>query len=324
MRLAYFGSDTFSILCLKRLLPLNSNFLLDIVTRHPKPSGRGLLSLKDLPIADFANRNNINLLRVDSKAEFEAIKGKHDLCIAVSYGKLIPSTFLSSLTYGGLNVHPSLLPKYSGPAPLHRALLNNDSITGVSVQTLHPTEFDKGDVLAREEYTIKENETLDSLTETLAIMGGDLLNNIVKKSLFDKSNPNYRVLKPDLPFSYAAKVSSTDNQIIWKNATVQSIMRKYGVLHKLHTFKPCIPKKKSTATTKRVVLGNIQPSSSPLDSSLPNGSFRLLDDSTLEIKVSDGFIKVDELKTEGFGSDTPAKFISSLKKKFNNTDNYFI
>lgn len=336
LKVAFFGSDLFSINCLKQILPLyrpaRTGIIdqLDVITRNPKPSGRGLKQLRDAPIASFAQENALTLLRAEKKTDFTEIAKKthYDLCIAVSYGKLIPVSFLSTLKHGGLNVHPSILPKYSGPAPLQRALLNNDPTTGVSVQTLHPSEFDKGDVLLRQEYTVQQGESLMSLTEKLSKVGGQLLKTILEQGLYDKSSPTYRVLSPELPFSYAAKVTSSERQIDWSIHSVHDIIRRENTLGPLYSFKKAVSRKKSGGanggtTLKRVVFTNCQASPTPFTAqqmSLPNGTFLLNSSGDLDIKLRDGFVTPREVKTEGFGSESGAKFFRSLKKKFGTSE----
>lgn len=338
IRLAYFGSDHFSINCLKQILPLfkSSNQIishLDIITRNPKLSGRGMKQLKDVPIASFANDQSLNLLRADKNSDFKnlLLNNNYDLCIAVSYGKLIPSSFLQTLKFGGLNVHPSILPKYSGPAPLQRALLNNDKITGVTIQTLHPTEFDKGDILSQEIYNIKFNETIISLTNELSILGGHLLKNILEKKLYDSNSSDFKILKPKLDYSYANKIQSNERQINWNIHSSFDLYRRENTLGHLYTFKSFTPKKKSINKLnqnhfKRIVLSNASSIVTPLSDSdklLPNGTFRLINNDKFQVKVNDGFVTYSEIKTEGYGSEDGSKFFNSLKKKFGSTDNVF-
>lgn len=322
MRLAFFGSDYFSIQCLKQILPLPPHIShIDIICRHPKPSGRGLKQLKDVPLSKFATDNNLPVLRADKQSDFDSLP-LYNLAIAVSYGKLIPSSFLNTLTYPGLNVHPSLLPKYSGPAPLQRTLLNNDALTGVSVQTLHPTEFDKGDILAQESYNITPDESFISLSNNLATIGGKLLNNILVNKLYDPSNLSYKLINPSASFSYAYKIKPTERQIKWDNSSINGLIKIQNTIGNLYTFKEHTSKD-NIVTNKRIILPNIRPSETPNDLSVPNGTFKLLPNETLDIKTSDGWINVENVSVEGIGLQTAKKFFNDLKKRFNNPEPVF-
>jgi methionyl-tRNA formyltransferase len=101
-----------------------------------------------------------------------------DLIVAVSFGLFVPPRILNLATYGGLNVHPSLLPDLKGPAPIQHALLKRRLYTGVSVQTLHPAQFDGGTVLAQTPspgIMIPDGANADDLTKRLADEGANML-----------------------------------------------------------------------------------------------------------------------------------------------------
>lgn len=336
LKVGFFGSDNFSVNCLKKILPLTKGdnpviSSLDIITRSPKVGGRGMKSIRDVPIATFAQENNLNLLRADKKSDIiELIQNDYNIAIAVSYGKLIPNAFLSTLQFGGLNVHPSILPKYSGPAPLHRALLNGDKITGCTIQTLHPTTFDKGDILVQQEYKIEENTDLTKLSKDLSYLGGDLLATTLKNGLFDSTVETYKTISPVEEFSYAGKVLKNESQINWDEDSSVKILRKYQTLGPLFTFKNAIPKKKkaNTPVSKRVVLSDIKIASditlTESENLQKNGDFIISDDlSSILMKTKAGYIKSDKLKAESFGEENPEKFFNGLRKKFGNEENHF-
>ncbi|KAG7825520.1 hypothetical protein KL909_000752 [Ogataea angusta] len=176
LKIAYFGSDKFSIRCLTHLLPKYADAI-TVVARTAKLSGRGLRQYREPLIVGYASQTGLPLVRADERADFDRLRGQFDICVAVSFGLLIPASFLESLKYPGLNVHPSLLPAFSGPAPLQRALLSHQNYTGVSLQTLDKKRFDRGRILAQERQDIAETETFDSLCEKLADAGGRLLRN---------------------------------------------------------------------------------------------------------------------------------------------------
>lgn len=300
---------------------------IDVIARSPKLSGRGMSKLKDVPIADFAEQNSLSLFRADKRRDFDSLlQNNYDLAIAVSYGRLIPFDFLKSIPFGGLNVHPSLLPKHSGPAPLQRALLENDETSGVTVQTLHPTEFDKGDILSMEEYQIKDDETLQSLTQTLSVLGGSMLRNVLVNCLFDSSSPKYKIIESHQPFTYASKVTKDDSKILWDEFTNLQILKRQATLGNLFTYKLALPKKKNKdASLKRIVFTNLQTYTPPNNKELSlvePGSFTLDDDSFI-IKTLDGYLTPECVSTEGLGSEPGNKFFSSLKKKFNTIDYNF-
>lgn len=157
--------------------------------------------------------------------------------MTVSFGLLVPSRILKSATYGGLNIHPSLLPDLRGPAPLQHALLNRRTHTGVSLQTMHPTKFDHGVVLAQTPapgVPIPDDATPQSLLETLGPLGADLLIKGISEALFVP--PHHAVCSalptPETP-SHAPKIHPSDRQIDWSTWTSSDILLRDRVLGRL-------------------------------------------------------------------------------------------
>lgn len=330
LRIGYFGSDYFSINCLTRILPLylssqQSISHLDVITRSPKLSGRGLNHLKDVPISQFAQSQGINVCRAETAEDFEQLlETKYDLCIAVSYGKLIPESFLKSLPYGGLNVHPSLLPKYAGAAPLQRALLDQAETTGVTVQTLHPTKFDHGDILANAEYKIRPEETFNSLSMQLSQMGGDLLRNVIETRAFDPASATHKVLHPDFKPSKAAKIKKDEHRIEWLWDEAFDIYRRFNTLGPLYTMKKST--KKGVETYRRVIFDDIdyQPANEMNAKYAGEYDVDPSDPSRIIIKTAYGTIAVKEAKVEGLGTMNAGRLATSAQKLFGNTEKRFI
>lgn len=177
LKIAYFGSDLFSLVSFSEILKLRDakpHLISDLklITRQLKVSGRGMKNIIKPRIVEYAEARGIAWHQVESPGEFSELSGDCNLAVAVSYGMLIPASFLADLTFGGLNVHPSLLPQYRGASPLQYAILDQCRYSGVSVQTLHPTKFDHGKVLWQSNpVELKDRETRLSLSEKLAKLG---------------------------------------------------------------------------------------------------------------------------------------------------------
>ncbi|KAG7865584.1 hypothetical protein KL918_004465 [Ogataea parapolymorpha] len=272
LKIAYFGSDKFSIRCLTHLLPKYADAI-TVVARKAKLSGRGLKQYKEPLIVRYANQTGLPLVRADERADFERLRGQFDICVAVSFGLLIPASFLESLQYPGLNVHPSLLPAFSGPAPMQRALLSHQNYTGVSLQTLDKKRFDRGRILAQDRQEIAETETLDSLCEKLADAGGQLLKNSLDTGLYKPQNyPSF--VSPE-SYSYAAKIMPSDKRIDWNNFTTKHILRRQNTLGQLFANIQAVSKE-NQPILKRVYLPNLQPATTRDESAQP-GQFSLKD-----------------------------------------------
>ncbi|PSK34380.1 methionyl-tRNA formyltransferase [Elsinoe australis] len=148
LRILFCGSDEFSIYSLFALYKLPSDIVssIEVVCKTPQRTGRGLKHLTHPLIKDAATRISLPVHQISTFTSWTPPR-PIDLIIAVSFGLLVPPRILSHARYGGLNVHPSFLPDLYGPAPVHWAMLHRDAHSGVTLQTLHPSKFDQGEVV---------------------------------------------------------------------------------------------------------------------------------------------------------------------------------
>jgi methionyl-tRNA formyltransferase len=117
--------------------------------------------------------------KLDGKAREQAAALKADLLVSFAYGRIFGPKFLALFPMGGINIHPSLLPKYRGPTPIPAAIINRDTITGITIQRL-AAEMDSGDILAQETVPLEGRETAASLSETMAKKAAELLPVVLK------------------------------------------------------------------------------------------------------------------------------------------------
>ncbi|KAK7931648.1 formyl transferase [Apiospora marii] len=184
LRILFCGSDEFSSASLRALheeKERNPGLIesIDVVVRPGKRVGRGLKQIQHPPIRQVAEDDlKLPVHERDTFTGWDMPPGIN-LIIAVSFGKLVPNRLLQAAKYGGLNVHPSLLPNLRGPAPLHHAILKWVKVTGVSLQTLDPHEFDKGLLLAQsppdELIEIPPKCTVPQLLERVTPVGARML-----------------------------------------------------------------------------------------------------------------------------------------------------
>jgi len=173
-RIVFFGSDDFSASIFEALLVAGLN-VMAVVTETDKPAGRGK-AIKSPLMKEVAGRRNIAVFQPESKAEITALveQLQPDLIVLASFGKILPAAALGAPTFGALNVHPSLLPKYRGATPLQTALLEGETETGVTIIEMSPA-VDAGQIVAQTKVAIGEGETFQSLKSKLAELGGSLL-----------------------------------------------------------------------------------------------------------------------------------------------------
>lgn len=195
LRILFCGSDAFSIASLRAVHDekLNRPDLiasLDVVHRPGKRTGRGLKVVREVPIQTAAGELGLPRHEIDTFTGWSPPTARGapvNLIIAVSFGLFVPPRLLDSAKYGGLNVHPSLLPDLRGPAPLHWALLRRYSHTGITVQTLHPKQFDHGKIVAQTSspgIAIPEGSRPNDLMDLLAPIGGRMLVEVLRNRKF--------------------------------------------------------------------------------------------------------------------------------------------
>jgi methionyl-tRNA formyltransferase len=150
--------------------------LAGLLTRADSPKGR---SGKPEPTecAAAAQRFSIPILKpekLDGAVREQIMALKPDLMVCFAYGKIFGPPFLSLFPLGGLNLHPSLLPKYRGATPIPAAIINRETVTGITIQRV-AVEMDSGDILVQETVPLSGRETTASLSETMAKKAAELL-----------------------------------------------------------------------------------------------------------------------------------------------------
>jgi len=176
MRIIFLGTPGYSVSVLSSLFEAGHE-LLAVVTRADKPAGRGR-GVESPPTAVWARKHDVPVLQPTSlrspevAAEFAALKP--DVMVVASYGRILPPDFLAVPNKGCLNVHPSLLPMYRGASPVAEALLQGDTVTGVTIMLLDEG-IDTGPIVAQEEYPVLDDDTSESLTVRMFERGAELL-----------------------------------------------------------------------------------------------------------------------------------------------------
>ena len=183
MKILFMGTPDFAKESLEKLYEAGFE-ICGVVTPPDRPSGRGM-KLVPCPVKQYALEKNIKIFqpeKIANNTEFkDEIKAlSPDLVCVVSYGVILPKSFLEIPKKGCINVHPSMLPKYRGSAPIQWAVLNGDKTTGVSIMYLNEG-MDSGDIIVQEETAIGENETFGELWYRLSTIGARLLLDSVQK-----------------------------------------------------------------------------------------------------------------------------------------------
>ena len=214
------GTPNFALSSLKFLW--NNKFPVDLVVTNPdRPVGRGM-HLTPSPVKQFALDQGIKVIDDFELFLKEVQNYTTPLIIIVAYGKILPEEFVHN--HKIINVHSSLLPKYRGASPIHSALLNGDTKTGVSTMFVTP-KMDSGPVLLQKELTISTNETYQELHDKLAQAGAELLVETITKLDQLKSIEQNESL-----VSYCKKIQKEDRLIDlnWSQDRIHNTVRAIG------------------------------------------------------------------------------------------------
>ena len=213
LRVAFFGTPAFAIPTLEALAA--SRHTVDVVVTQPdRPRGRGQKASPS-PVKAFALGRDIPVLQPDrlkDEAFVSAFAHSHvDIAVVAAYGKILPRDLIDRPRLGTINVHASLLPRWRGAAPVHRAILAGDQRSGVTIMRIVPA-LDAGPMLARESVTIGEDETSAELEPRLALAGGRLLVATMDRLA---EGPVAEEPQPDAGVTYAARLDRRESRIDW-------------------------------------------------------------------------------------------------------------
>ena len=227
--IVFMGTGPFALEALTGLYgSLSEGDKLSVYTKESKKAGRGMKE-KDGPVAIFAKEKGLPLyqpatLRTpEAQAEFSAIGA--DLAIVASYGLILPKEVLVAPKYGCINIHASLLPRYRGAAPINRVIMEGEKITGVTLQQMDEG-LDTGDILAIRETPIGEGECAGELFDRLAVMGKEMILELLPDVYEGKLNP---VPQKHEDSTYAAKITKEDQKIDFSLSTEEILNRIRGL-----------------------------------------------------------------------------------------------
>ena len=182
MRVVFMGTPDIAATCLKRILA-DGFQVVGVYTQPDRPKGRGM-KLTASPVKEVALDAGIPVFQPENFREEETVEAlralKPDVCAVVAYGRILPQKVLDVPTFGCINIHASLLPKYRGSAPYQWAVLNGEKETGVTAMYLC-REMDAGDMIDRVTTPIGENETAGEVLDRLALLGAGLLSKTLSR-----------------------------------------------------------------------------------------------------------------------------------------------
>ena len=228
MRVVFMGTPDIAATCLKKILA-DGFEVVGVYTQPDRPKGRGMKMIFS-PVKEVALAQGIPVFQPENFREEETVEQlrslQPDVCAVVAYGRILPQKVLDIPTFGCVNIHASLLPKYRGSAPYQWAVLDGCTETGVSAMYLC-REMDAGDVIEVSKTPIGENETAGELLDRLAVLGADLLSKTLGRFTREKVDA---VAQDPALVSYAPMLDKTMCPIDW-NKTAQQVHNHVRGLH---------------------------------------------------------------------------------------------
>jgi methionyl-tRNA formyltransferase len=201
-RVIFMGTPEFSVPVLEMLI---ENYqVVQVVTQPDKPVGRKQI-LTPSPVKEVALKHKIEVFQpVKIRTDYEPIlTSKPDLIITCAYGQIIPKEVLDCPTIACFNVHASLLPKYRGGAPIHKAIINGEKETGITIMYMDEG-MDTGDMVAKKSLPINSNDNVGTLHEKLSILGADLLK-ITLPEILNGTNKRIKQKEEEVTYAYNIK-----------------------------------------------------------------------------------------------------------------------
>lgn len=217
MRVAFAGTPPFAVPALRALAEAGHEVVM-VFSQPDRPSGRGM-KLRSSAVAQAAEALGLRVEKPDtfrsagSQALLEA--ARPDVMVVAAYGLILPPKVLAVPRLGCVNIHASLLPRWRGAAPIHRAILAGDAQTGVTLMQME-TGLDTGAMLLKRACPIGPGETTGGLTERLAGMGAKAI-----VELLDSSTPWPVEPQDGAAATYAPKIDKGETRLAWTSPAAQ-------------------------------------------------------------------------------------------------------
>ena len=288
LKIIFAGTPDFAVPALQALHDKGYK-VVGVLTQPDRPSGRGL---KLHPSAIKLKANTLGIpvyqpLELKSKESYEALAAiDFNVMIVAAYGLIIPQAILDLASMGCFNIHASLLPRWRGAAPIHRAILMGDKTTGVTIMRV-VQKLDAGDMIKKIEIQISEKDTTEELTKTLAKLGAQLMTEVMEELSVKgelKSTP-----QDETYVTYAEKVTKEESKINWHDSSKV-------IARKIRAFNP-FP---VAQTEYREVVCKIWDAEITLDSNQDAKVGQLIKlDEFIHVKCGEGVLVIKELQMPG-------------------------
>ncbi len=297
MKVVFAGTPEFARVALARLLAAGFEVPL-VLTQPDRPAGRGM-KLQASPVKQCALDHTIPVsqphsLRLDGKYPEEAAAAREallaaapDVMVVAAYGLILPQWVLDLPTKGCLNIHASLLPRWRGAAPIHRAIEAGDAETGVTIMQMD-IGLDTGDMCLIERTPIEATDTTASLHDTLADLGGRM---VVEALEMVACGGLPRTPQPAEGVTYAHKIEKAESTVRWADSAAQ-------IDRRIRAFNP-FPAASTRMGDEIVKLWACEIDSNVLSTDARQGQILAVSDAGVTVACGQGALRLTELQRPG-------------------------
>lgn len=305
VKVIFFGTPAFAVPTLEALLA-SSHRTVAVVTQPDRPRGRGQKTT-DAPVKAVAISRGLTVFQPEQLKDVEFLTAlrslEPDLGVVAAYGRILPQSLLSLPRLGMLNVHASLLPRYRGASPVHRAVIAGDHETGVTIMRVVKA-LDAGPMLATATRVIRGSETSEEVEADLATIGARLLVDVVDRL---EGGAVVEVAQDDSAATLAPRLTKEDGRIDWALAATRIHDLVRGLYPWPHAF--------SFLDGHRYVLLKTQvlPGRHSPGSHIEPGTVIAASGDQLVVATGDGCVGVTLVQPEGKRALTTREFLSGYR-----------
>jgi methionyl-tRNA formyltransferase len=300
MKIVFMGTPAAAVPSLERLIA-DGHDIVAVYTQPDRPAGRGqkiaMSPVKEAALQHGSEIRQPEKIKVENEiASFRALKA--DCAVVVAYGRILPPAMLEAFRFGAINLHFSLLPKYRGAAPVNWAIVNGETVTGVTTMRMD-AGLDTGDILLQESIEIGSRETAPELLERSAAVGAELLSKTLKEiETIEPAKQN------DDNASFAPMLQKSDGLIDWDLDAAY-------IERRIRGFKP-FPGTFTMFRGKRLAIRVAHVCDETVAVDVP-GTFLKVDRSGIVIGCGETTaLCVTELQPEGKKAQTAAEFLNGF------------
>lgn len=300
MRIVFMGTPDFAVLSLQALMQNNYD-IAAVVTQPDKPGGRGK-KLRSSPVKAAARAAGLTVYqpaKVREPSFIEVLRGLcPDIIVAAAFGQILPAEILYLPQYGCINVHASLLPAYRGAAPIHRAVINGEKQTGITIMQMD-TGLDTGAMLLQGKVPIDPDDTVGMVHDRLAELGGQLLPEALDLIKNGRARP---AAQDDSRSSYAAMLTRADELVRWERDAL-------NIKNQVRGLNPW-PGARTVLEGKILKIWRVSiAQDGPTGGAEPGRILKAYFNQGILVQTGNGILKIDELQLQGKKQMTASEFL---------------